>query len=449
MPAARTLKGIAVLLCVWLTACASQPPAARPDAAVSLRAYEARQLDPAALKLPPLSEGWSLAQWFQVAQASSPMLAEMRARLALTQAGEITAAQRPNPTLNLSTEYIAAAAGMPAWLYGVAVDFLLQAAGSRDRAKAVALLQTQAASTDLADALWQLRSAVRTALVDATAAEAETTVLSRLIDQRARLLATARLRLSVGEGAAAEVLRAELDVATAHQRQQLAGQRLADARQRLASAVGVPVSAIADAPLRGLDPSGPAQRVAIVSQSDREAALLARPELLRALRETDLAELGVQTEVARRTPDVRVSPAYTWDHGVRKNQLSVGFPIPLFNRNEGPIAEALARRELAARHVLTVQAALFAQMESAERQWPVAQANWQAARANQQRLARLTATERKLLAEGAGDRPSLLAAETAEAEAALLTAAAALDAQRAFAALEDAYRKPFAEQPTP
>lgn len=405
--------------------------------------------------LPPVADGWTPSQWLLAAQSNNPVLAEVRSRLVLTEAGEITAAQRPNPTLNLSTEYIAAVAGMPAWLYGAAVDFLLQAVGSRDRAKAVAQLQTRAAATDLVDALWQSRSSVRATLLEATAAQVEVKWLDALIAQREHLLNAARLRLAAGEAAATEMLRAELDRWAALQRRQQALNKLADARQRLAGVIGVPAIALADAPLHWPDWDRLDQLKVPVGPVDRDAALLARPELLRALRETDLAELGVQTELARRNPDVRISPAYTWDHGVRKNQLSVGAPIPLFNQNEGPIAEAQARRELATRHLLAVQAVLVSQMEAAERQWPVALDNWRAANNNQRRLAELAARERRLLVEGASDRPTLVAAEAAYTEAALLTATVALDAQRAYGALEDAYRKPLAdtsrpsEMPTP
>lgn len=442
LQASRTVGGF--LSALLLAGCATATAVAQPDPAANLARFEAQRLDVQSLGLPPMTEGWDRAQWFRAAQASSPVLAEMRARLRLAQAGEITAAQRPNPTLNLSTEYIAAAAGMPAWLYGVAVDFLLQASGSRDRVKATALLQTEAASADLADALWQLRVNVQAALLDAVHAEAEQQLLAQLSEQRSALLSASRRRLAAGEAAASEVLHAELDLSAANQRQQQAQQRLVDARQRLALAVGVPVAALRDAPLQWPDWDHPEHLTLPTNRPSREAALLARPELLRALRETDLAELALQAEVGKRWPDLRLSPGYTWDHGVRKMQLGLGLPLPIFNRNEGPIAEAEARRDLAARHTESVQASLFAEIDTAERQWPVLREQWDTALGNQLRFAQLARAERRMLAEGASDRPTLLAAEAAATEAALLQLAAAHEAQKAFSALEDAYRAPLA-----
>ena len=430
------------LLAALLASCASPLPVARSDAKQGLDAFEQRRLDAPELGL-PATQPWDRAQWFRFAQARSPALAEARARLALVKAGELTAAQRPNPTLNLTTEYIAAAAASPAWLFGVAVDFLLQSPGSLDRAKAVAALQSDAAGVDLGDALWQLRSGVQAALLDAVAAQSEAQRLDQLIGQRTALLTTARRFVTEGESPATDGLRAEAELAAAVQRRQQAGQRQRDARQRLATAVGVPMAALAEVPLSWPDWSQPDRLVPLQHPPERDAALLARPELLRALRETELAELGIQAELGKRRPEVRVSPGYTDDHGVRKNQLGIGIPLPLFNRNEGPIAEAQARRDLAARHVEVVQADLLAQIDGAERTWPVALGNWRAAAADESRLLKIAAAERTRLSEGASDRPSLLAAEIAVTEAELSTLTAALDAQKAFAALEDAYRTPL------
>lgn len=434
---------IVLLPLLTLAACAAAPALPKAEPSGSAAAFEARRPDPISLGLPPIAAGWNPAQWYRLAQAGNAELAELRAQWSLTQAGTLTAAQRPNPTLNLSGEYLSAAAGMPAWLFGVALDFLLQNAGSRDRAQAIAWLQTDIASAALVEQLWQLRITTRSALLDAVAAGDEARLLAGIVEQRSRLLDSERLRLVAGASAAGEVLRAEAELSAAGQRQWQADQRVLAARQRLAATVGLPLAAIADAPLQWPDWDRPDRLAADAVRPDRDAALQARPQLLQALREIDIAELALQAEVAKRWPDLRLSPGYTWDHGQRKLQLGVGLSLPLFNRNEGPIAEALARRELAVRHLETVQTSLYAQLDSAERSWPAARERWRLAVADYQRLARLVAIERRRLAAGESDQPALLTAEIAAAEALLQQQNAALQAQREFAALEDACRTPF------
>ncbi|WP_293395872.1 TolC family protein [Nevskia sp.] len=443
----RLHRHVLIVLSLSLAACAAAPPLPTAGAGAGLVAFETKRLDATSLGLPPMANGWDRAQWFALAQAGSPALAEMRARLSLAKAGVVTAGQRPNPTLNLSGEYLAAAAGMPAWLLGVAVDFLLQASGTRDRAQAIAWLQTDIASAALGDQLWQLRMSTQNALLEAVAAADEAQLLKRIIELHRQLLDVERRRCAAGAGTSTDVLRAEAELSAAVQRRQQADQRVLAARQRLATTIGLPLAAIADAPLQWPDWDRPDRLAADGVRLDREAALLERPQLLQALREIDIAELVLQTEVARRWPDLRLSPGYTWDHGERKLQLGVGLSLPMFNRNEGPIAEALAQRELAARHLETVEAGLYAQIDSAERAWPAARERWQAALADRQRLARLAEVERRRLAEGESDRPALLSAEITAAEAELLQQGAALDAQRDFAALEDACRTPLAGPP--
>ena len=171
-----------------------------------------------------------------------------------------------------------------------------------------------------------------------------------------------------------------------------------------------------------------------LSDERRAEALIGRPDLIRTLHEYDIADTAVRSEVARRWPDFHLTPGYAWDKGgVRENQLNetlhdneigLSTELPLFNRNQGAIGEAVARRELAGKHLEAVQANLFEQMERAERAWPHARIAWQNA-------------------ASAADRSSALTAAAAAIEAQLLSLDAAYEAQQAFAELESAYRRPL------
>jgi cobalt-zinc-cadmium efflux system outer membrane protein len=62
-------------------------------------------------------------------------------------------------------------------------------------------------------------------------------------------------------------------------------------------------------------------------------------------------------EIARQYPDIHIGPGYTFDAGAHKFVLPVsGISLPLFNQNQGPIAEASARRKEVAARVNAVQA---------------------------------------------------------------------------------------------
>ncbi|HEY6451375.1 MAG TPA: TolC family protein [Steroidobacteraceae bacterium] len=444
---------LAALWAVLPAACVHVPPQAPPDPAATARAFEARRLDALGPSLPPPSSGWDRAQWLQAALMLNPQLAEMRARAAAVAAGERTARQRPNPTLNLFDEYVTAAAGGAAWLYGLSVDFLLQRPGERSRAERDAALRTQAAQADVAEAIWQVRAALRQALLDVAHARDESALLQRLVAARADLLASTKTRVAAGEIDTAEIPPATLELAAAQRRLDEAATRGVDAEARFAAAVGVSDDALADVPLQWPHWTDIAALAPAPSPSWREEALIDRPDLVRTLREYDQAENELRTEVARRWPAVHLEPGYAWDRGgVRENQLNetlgdnelgVSLELPLFNRNEGPIGEAVARRALAGRHVQAVQAGLIEEIERAEHDWPRARQAWQNAQAAALTAQHLDETAQRALHAGAADRASALLARTQLIEAQLLALQAAYEAQLAFAALEGAYRRPL------
>jgi len=82
-------------------------------------------------------------------------------------------------------------------------------------------------------------------------------------------------------------------------------------------------------------------------------------------------------------------------------------------------------------------------IERAERAWPQAQAAWQSATGARALAERQHDAEARAFAAGSSDRSTLLAAQLAATEAQLVSLEAAYDAEMAFAALENAYRRPL------
>jgi outer membrane protein, heavy metal efflux system len=443
-------------LCVALLgACASLPPRAPPDLTHTAQAFAARRLDAMLPDLPPPASGWDGEQWFQAARALNPELAAARAAARAAAAGEVSAAERPNPSLNLFGDYVTAAAGSAAWLYGLSLEFLLPRTGERARARASAALQTQAAQSDVAETLWKVRSEVEQALLDAVYANDETTLLKTLVADREALLASNRALAQAGEISRTEALVQDLELARARARLARARGLGADAEARLAAAVGISVAALQGVPLRWDHWADIDALTATPADDWRAAALIGRPKLIRALREYDLADIALQSEVAERWPQFHITPGYAWDKsGLRQNtlddtlhenELGVSLEVPLFNRHQGSIGEALARRELAGKHLQAVQAELFEQIERAERAWPQARQAWQDASSAGALAERQQAAEERAFGAGASDRSTLLLAQLAATEAKLSSLEAAYDAQGAFAALENAYRRPLKE----
>jgi cobalt-zinc-cadmium efflux system outer membrane protein len=316
-----------------------------------------------------------------------------------------------------------------------------------------AAIETALAKSDLAESIWSVRAALRQSLLDVASSRDESALLETLIAARQTLLASDRARADAGDISRTLMLADELELARAQQRLRGVQARSAQAVSRLAAAVGVPVAALDGIPVRW---DGWAEIGALAPPTSpdwRAAALIGRAQIVRALGEYDLAEILLQNEIAKRWPEVHLTPGYAWGgDGVREDPLNdftqetalgVNFELPLFNQHQGPIGEALARRDAAGQHLVAVQAELFEQIDRAELAWPRARSAWDDASGVVAIAQRQHQAEQRSLAAGAGDRTGVVSADVAATEAQLLLLAAAYDAECAFGALEDAYRRPL------
>jgi outer membrane protein TolC len=444
---------LAALPAALLAACAATPGPAPLDPSNTAAAFSARRLDQLASDLPSPSQGWDRAQWLSAALQLNPQLAEARSEVATTAAAERTAAQHANPTMNLFAEYVGIAAHSADWLYGLSLDFLLRRPGERARAMHYAALETALANSDLAESIWSVRAALRQALLDVASSRDESGLLEALIAERQMLLASDRARADAGDISRTLILADELELSRVQQRLRQAQARRVDAVSRLAAAVGVPVAALDEIPVRWDDWADIGALTPTRSGDWRSAALIGRPAIIHALRQYDLAEISLQSELAKRWPELHLTPGYAWGgEGVREDPLNgftqetalgLGFELPVFNQHQGPIGEALARRAAAGQHLIAAQAELFEQIDRAELAWPRARAAWEDAAGVVAIADRQHAAEQRSLAAGASDRAGLVTAQIATTEAQLLLLAAAYDAESAFGALEDAYHRPL------
>src|SRR5712664_3933927 len=165
---------------LWLAGCARFEP--RPiSAADSAAELEGRTLEDAALKAflekglkRELSE-WPATKWdFEMLTLAAlyyhPSLEVARAQWAVAQGGEKTAGQRPNPTLTVTPTYNFTTFVPSPWDPVGFIDIPIETAGKRKYRRAQAANLSQAARLNIAVTAWQVRSAVRSSLLDFAAA---------------------------------------------------------------------------------------------------------------------------------------------------------------------------------------------------------------------------------------------------------------------------------------
>ena len=76
----------------------------------------------------------------------------------------------------------------------------------------------------------------------------------------------------------------------------------------------------------------------------QRTALLNNIPVRIALARYAATDAALRLEIARQVPELSLKPGYAWDQGDHRWSLGIGYALPLANRNDGPIAEALARR---------------------------------------------------------------------------------------------------------
>jgi outer membrane protein TolC len=167
--------------------------------------------------------------------------------------------------------------------------------------------------------------------------------------------------------------------------------------------------------------------------------------VLAALARYDSTRAGFTAEAAKRYPDLHFGPSYQWDQGASKWSLGVTLELPVFNRNEGPLAEALAKTRQAAADFNATQTHVIAEIDRALAAQTGATAVIASLAGVQAELTRRQQSLQERLAAGGADQLEVQNGrlELATAELALLDART--QAVAAAGQLEDALQVPFAD----
>ena len=180
----------------------------------------------------------------------------------------------------------------------------------------------------------------------------------------------------------------------------------------------------------------------LTSAEARRVALQGRSDILSALGEYAAAEAELRLQIAKQYPDVHLSPGYQYDQGDNKWTLGIVLELPVFNQNQGPIAEAKARRDEAAARFTEVQAKVIGEIDRAGAAYRVAReqltttdALFAAAQQQQQ------SAEAQLRA-GATDPLDRMTVEFELGVAALARLDGRTAMQQSIGALEDALQRP-------
>ncbi len=449
------LTAVAVsLMTLWLAGCAMQKyhpaPIAPQETAARL---ETRSLDDPELEAfirtslgePPTTwplKSWDLKTLTLAALYFNPDMEVARSRVAASAAGEITAGERPNPSVRIAPG-LTNSPESP-WLFGLPVDFTVETAGRRAKRVVLAKQITETARLDLASTAWTVRSRLRAALMDHLLAARRVQLLQDQERLQAQSLALLEERLAAGE-----IPRPEVDaasIALAHLRVSIrsAEMNVSETRAAIAAAVGVPVSALQNAHFSWPDFFDPPNTQSLSPEKIQREAVLNRLDVQRALSGYAVTEAALRLEIAKQYPDLHIGPGYDFDEGHNKYSIGFGFTLPIFNRNQGPIAAAEARRQEAAARFLATQAQGIAASELALAHYRGALSEWKEANESLLKIQKQREQMiRRAVALGESDRLALTGVELQGAASALTRLDALQQVQMALGELEDSVQRPL------
>jgi outer membrane protein, heavy metal efflux system len=309
---------------------------------------------------------WDLSDLTVAALFFSPDLHISRAQADVAAAQIETASQRPNPTLSVAPQRVVnPESGLSPWLTAVQLDWPIETAGKRAERRAAAQARADAADHAIRTAWWRVRDTVYQGVVGTRAADARCAVLARTLALRRERLELLERQRAAGEIAGAIAAPARIALAQGAVDLAAAERQRAQARAALAASLGLSPEALEAVEVVFELDAPPGDLEALGGSGARRAALVGRSDVLAALAEYDAAEADLRLELAKQIPDLHLGPTYEYDQGEDKWGLTLSLDLPLMNRNEGGIEEAVARRGEAAARFEALQVQVIGEVAAA------------------------------------------------------------------------------------
>jgi outer membrane protein, heavy metal efflux system len=280
----------------------------------------------------------SVADALRIALQQNPTVRAQQAALTSTKAGEVTAALRPNPSMNFLAEQLKPGGSQQDAQYTVNVGQPIELGGKRGRRIDSAKAATQVAGYQLEDIRRQVTLQVKSAFAGALIAREQLALAQeniKTLDDTERIQ---RLRAEKGDISELELLRIQVQRFTFER-------DAADARQALVAAkIALRAAAGAQAIAEDFEVVGELgfKEVSLDKSALMRRAMDNRPDLRAA--EADRERARAEHRLARANAWWDITPQIEYQRIGPDNTIGFGFslPIRIFDRNQGEIARTQA-----------------------------------------------------------------------------------------------------------
>ncbi len=319
----RALRGLASFVCLAALALAAQSSRAGTETPPPLRL--------------------TLAEALERAFSSSPVVQARRAEVRRAEARLLGARTYPfNPELELATGDrqgpIESSTDR-----GLGISQEIQIGGQRRKGIATASAALEAARSSFERELRLLGASVEQAFAEAVRARELLEIAEADAELARQLLRFSVRRLEAGSGTQVELNLARSTAGQAERALRLSESAEATARNRLAELIGLPAdgrlgAVVGDQPM-------PDDRMPQLEELV-PAAIRNRADLAALRHETASAERAIELSRSLRIPNLRLGAFYEEEERTDEVKgIGLSVPIPLFNRNQGGVAEAQAEAE--------------------------------------------------------------------------------------------------------
>jgi outer membrane protein TolC len=331
------------------------------------------------------------------------------------------------------------------WILTTGLNIPIETAGKRDFRTDRAVQLSDAARLRVSDALWAVRARLRAAMLALYSEQENLKLAQQMLHIEQDIAEHLVQQLTAGVISRLELHHAQLGVQQAQLNVLSSEKRLAENRVALATAIGLPVTALNAVELDFSEFAAPADLAAIPSAKLRATALQNRADIRAALADYAAAQAGLQLAIAGQYPDIQVNPSYSWQKG--ENRWGLGgltVPLPLFNQNQGAIAEAQAKRQEMAVRVEALQARILGDIDKALAGVSAVLKKWKTVAQQQTDAQENRRNVQALIQAGESDALALLAADALSATTEQSRLAVLVESWQSLAQLEDSLRYPLA-----
>jgi outer membrane protein TolC len=383
---------------------------------------------------------WGLRELTLAAWYFNPDLDVARANVAAADAAIATAAMKPNPSVSLGSGYETVAESPFMMVFDFSAP--IEIAGKRGYRIAVSRHLSEASRIQLAESAWTVRSRLRAALINYIFGVKSAELLQSQVSLQSRYADSLETRLHAGEISLPETTTAQIDLTRLRQSLRTAEGQVHVNHAAVAAAIGVPESALAGKTITWPRADTPPSPTELPSAQVRDAAVVNRLDVQRALAEYQAAQSRLQLESARQYPDIDLGPGYAFEEGYHLISLNLSTVLPLRNQNQGPIAEAAAQRKIAGAQLLAVQSTVIADSDKALAQYDAA---WSTLAQARQAVAQVNAQYRAVQqaqVSGETDQLTTVAADIQRTVAERASLEGLLQTRLSLGQLEDALERP-------